>query len=94
MKFYKKYFKFISNKNYKNILYLQIVNIIMPVASKKQCKNPRGFSQIASCKAQGLIARTSKKNKGKYIKSNKYKSRKTRRLRSSISKKKRSYRHL
>ena len=41
----------------------------MPVASRKQCKNPRGFSQIASCKAQGLIPRTSKKNKGKYIKS-------------------------
>jgi len=63
----------------------------MPVASKKQCKNPKGFSQIASCKSQGLIARTSKKNKGKYIKSAKYKSRKTR---SFINKKKRSYKRL
>ena len=45
----------------------------MPVASKKQCKHPKGFSQIASCKAQGLIPRTSVKNKGKYIVSKKYK---------------------
>lgn len=44
----------------------------MPVASRKQYKKPRGFSQIASCKAQGLIARTSRKNKGKYIRSAKY----------------------
>jgi len=45
----------------------------MPVAKKSKCKHPKGFSQIASCKAQGLIPRTSKKNKGKYIKSTKYK---------------------
>lgn len=45
----------------------------MPVASRKQCKRPKGFSQIASCKAQGLIPRTSRKHKGKYIKSPKYK---------------------
>jgi hypothetical protein len=64
----------------------------MPVASKKQCKKSRGFSQIASCKAQGFIARTSKKNKGKYIKSNKY--RKIQRSKSLINKKKRSYKHL
>lgn len=63
----------------------------MPVASKKQCKNPRGFSQIASCKAQGLIPRTSKKNKGKYIKSKKYKKSLNR---SSRYKKKRSYKSL
>ena len=63
----------------------------MPVASKKQCKNPRGFSQIASCKAQGLIPRTSKKNKGKYIKSKKYKKSVKR---SSRYKKKRSYKSL
>lgn len=45
----------------------------MPKASKIQCKSPRGFSQIASCKAQGLIPRTSRRFKGKYIKSTKYK---------------------
>jgi hypothetical protein len=28
-----------------------------------------GFSQRASCKAQGLIKRTGKSNKGKYLKS-------------------------
>lgn len=32
-----------------------------------------GFSQKASCKAQGLIPRESKELKGKYIKSPKYK---------------------
>lgn len=46
----------------------------MPKASRKQCKSPRGFSQIASCKAQGFIPRTSRKHKGKYVKSPKYKS--------------------
>ncbi len=44
--------------------------------SKKYClktpKNKMGFSQKASCKAQGYIPRTSKKNYGKYIKSPKY----------------------
>ena len=45
----------------------------MPKTSKLQCKSPRGFSQIASCKAQGLIPRTSRSFKGKYIKSPKYK---------------------
>jgi len=45
----------------------------MPVAKKSQCKHPKGFSQIASCKAQGLIPRSSKKNKGKYVISPKYK---------------------
>lgn len=32
-----------------------------------------GFSQKASCKAQGLLKRNSKKNKGKYVVSPKYK---------------------
>lgn len=45
----------------------------MPKSTKLQCKSPRGFSQIASCKAQGLIPRTSRNFKGKYIKSPKYK---------------------
>ena len=44
--------------------------------SKKYClktpKNKMGFSQKASCKAQGYIPRTSRKNYGKYIKSPKY----------------------
>lgn len=38
-----------------------------------KCKNPKGFSMIAHCKAIGKIKRTGKKNKGKYIKSPKYK---------------------
>jgi hypothetical protein len=49
----------------------------MPQASPSYCKKTSvkkmGFSQIASCKAQGLIPRTSKKNKGKHITSSKYK---------------------
>lgn len=32
-----------------------------------------GFSQKASCKAQGLLARTSRKNRGRFIISAKYK---------------------
>jgi hypothetical protein len=36
------------------------------------CSRPRGFSMIAHCKAIGKIKRTGKKNKGKYIKSPKY----------------------
>ena len=50
----------------------------MPAMSRKYCKNTpigkMGFSQKASCKAQGYIARTSKSLKGKYVKSRKYKS--------------------
>jgi hypothetical protein len=42
-----------------------------------------GFSQKASCKAQGLLKRTSKKNKGKYIVSPKYKKKRSRRSRRS-----------
>ena len=38
------------------------------------CRKPRGFSMIAHCKAIGKIKRTGKKNKGKYIKSPKYRS--------------------
>ena len=33
----------------------------------KNCKNPRGFTQIASCKAQGKIKRTGGKYKGKKV---------------------------
>jgi hypothetical protein len=55
----------------------------MPAASRKQCKSPRGFSQIASCKAQGLIPRTSRKLKGKYVKSPKYKKKSYTRKRTS-----------
>lgn len=50
----------------------------MPKSSKEYCmKTPlkkMGFTQKSSCKAQGFIKRTSKKNKGKYIVSPKYKS--------------------
>ncbi len=49
----------------------------MPRASRSYCKSTSirkmGFSQRASCKAQGLLARTSKKYKGKYVVSPKYK---------------------
>lgn len=49
----------------------------MPKASRKYCKSTpiskMGFTQKASCKAQGLISRTSKENKGRLIKSPKYK---------------------
>lgn len=52
----------------------------MPVMSKNYClntpKSKMGFSQIASCKSQGFIKRTSKTNKGKYLVSKKYKKRK------------------
>ncbi len=46
------------------------------VVSKEYCLstsvNKMGFSQKASCKAQGFLKRTSKKNKGKYLVSSKY----------------------
>ena len=49
----------------------------MPSMSRKYClsTSPKkmGFSQKASCKAQGLLKRTSKKHKGKYVISPKYK---------------------
>lgn len=49
-------------------------------ASPKYCKttpiSKMGFTQKASCKAQGIIPRTSKKLLGKKIKSPKYKTRK------------------
>lgn len=48
----------------------------MPKATKEYCKKTSikkmGFSQIASCKAQGFIPRTSKKSNGKKIVSSKY----------------------
>ena len=44
--------------------------------SREYCKrtpvSKMGFSQRSSCKAQGLIKRTGKKNKGKYIRSPKH----------------------
>jgi len=43
----------------------------MPSMTKKYCLytsvRKMGFSQIASCKAQGFIKRSSKKQKGKYV---------------------------
>ena len=49
----------------------------MPAASRSYCKRTSlrkmGFSQRSSCKAQGLLKRSGKKNKGKYVKSPKYK---------------------
>ncbi len=48
----------------------------MPKMTTFYCKttpiSQMGFSQIASCKAQGIIARTSRENKGRYVKSPKY----------------------
>ena len=41
------------------------------------CSRPRGFSMIAHCKAIGKLKRSGKKNKGKYIKSPKYRTRGT-----------------
>ena len=45
----------------------------MPRMSREYCKKTpirkMGFSQKASCKAQGLIARTSRKSKGQFVKS-------------------------
>ena len=42
------------------------------MAKAKNCKNPKGFTQIASCKAQGKIARTGGKYKVTKVKSKKY----------------------
>lgn len=41
------------------------------------CSKPRGFTMIAHCKAIGKMKRSGKKNKGKYIKSPKYRTRGT-----------------
>ena len=64
----------------------------MPRASRSYCKKTQisrmGFSQRASCKAQGLIKRTGKSNKGKYLKSRKYK--KSIRRRSPVKRSRRS----
>lgn len=50
-------------------------------ASPQYCRktpiSKMGFSQKSSCKAQGLLPRTSKSNKGKYIKSPKYRIKKS-----------------
>ena len=71
----------------------------MPRMSRKYCltTSPKkmGFSQKSSCrclndkrKSQGLLKRTSKKNKGKYIVSPKYKrSKKSKKSKSKKSKK-------
>ena len=49
----------------------------MPSMKRKYCKTvpvrKMGFSQKASCKAQGFLKRNSKKYKGKYVISSKYK---------------------
>lgn len=49
----------------------------MPSMSREYCRktpiHKMGFSQKASCKAQGIIKRTSRKLKGKLVKSPKYK---------------------
>ena len=49
----------------------------MPKTSPSYCRttpvSKMGFTQRASCKAQGILARTSRKSKGKYVKSPKYK---------------------
>ena len=49
--------------------------------------NLMGFSQKASCKAQGLIPRESKSFKGKFIKSPKYNQKKTKKNKGNKSKK-------
>jgi len=63
-------------KIYISKLYLKIIK--MPKMSRKYClsTSPKrmGFSQKASCKAQGFLKRTSKKYKNKYVVSSKYKS--------------------
>lgn len=63
----------------------------MPKASRQYCKttpiSKMGFTQRASCKAQGIIPRTSKKNKGKLVKSPKYRFNSPNSLYSSGSKK-------
>uniref|UniRef100_A0A6C0I5T7 Uncharacterized protein n=1 Tax=viral metagenome TaxID=1070528 RepID=A0A6C0I5T7_9ZZZZ len=59
----------------------------MPRMSKKYCTttspSKMGFSQKSSCKAQGYLKRTSKRNKGKYVISPKYKSKKSKRSKQS-----------
>ena len=61
----------------------------MPRMSLKYClsTSPKkmGFSQKSSCKSQGLLKRTSKQNKGKYIVSPKYKkSKKSKKINKSL----------
>ncbi len=66
----------------------------MPRMSRSYCVrtpiNKMGFSQKASCKSQGYIARTSRKNKGKYIISPKYKKSKSRKYKKTIDSGKKS----
>ena len=61
----------------------------MPRMSRKYCLTTSlkkmGFSQKSSCKSQGLLKRTSKKNKVKYIVSPKYKrSKKSKKINKSL----------
>jgi hypothetical protein len=64
----------------------------MPQMSRKYClttpSKKMGFSQKASCKSQGLLKRTSKKYKGKYVVSPKYRKsvRKSRKPKKSVRK--------
>ena len=44
------------------------------------CSKPRGFTMIAHCKAIGKMKRSGKKNKGKYIKSLKYRRKSSRKI--------------
>ena len=58
----------------------------MPRSSRDYClhtpESKMGFSQRSSCKAQGLMKRTSRSQKGQYIISPKYKSKTSRKQRS------------
>jgi hypothetical protein len=65
--------------NLKNELFFSLIAKMIRESPTNNCRRPRGFSMIAHCKALGKIPRTSKKNKGKYIVSPKYKKRSSRR---------------
>ena len=70
----------------------------MPAASKEYCKKTpikkMGFTQKASCKAQGFLKRISKKYKDKYIVSPKYKKTRKSKTRKSKSRKSRKRKKL
>ena len=67
----------------------------MPRMSREYCKKTpvrkMGFSQKASCKAQGLIARTSRKLKGQFVKSQSPKANRSSLFSDGKSKKKKPY---
>lgn len=52
--------------------FLEFIELTEKNMTYCNCNAPKGFSCIASCKARGKIVRTSKKFKGKKIKSKKY----------------------